>query len=512
MKRTTTINLAGMVYHIEEEAFQILKQYVTDIKKVFSKQEGVEEMIADIELRIGELFQERLSKSKEVITENDVKEVMTIMGSPHQFDEDYEPEQDSDFYYNSTENKNKKQLFRDTEEGMLAGVSAGLGHYFNIDPVIIRVLWIILVIMGGSGVLVYIIAWIAIPEAKTTAQKLKMYGQSANLDNFKAFADSVTKEAKTGFKRASNSVKNTFKKKDNTFTKLVRVIAKVFGFIMFFAGLMGTVALVLIFLTDLSFLFFQKEFLNTNLDGILSLFFVDSILAIWLIFTIVLIPTLFLIIAGGMLLFNQKPKSRGFILTLLIIWFIALVGLSFLGVKTGLDFKERYQKEEQLIIEDSIQRLTINLLDNDNLINKMNDYDYDSHFSVQNNRVTMRHTPIHVHPTEDSLYRVIIKKKSNGATIKEAKQRTEKIIYKFERDGKVLNLQSHFSFANDQKIRGQQIHVHIYVPIGKQLQLNDNLDEYPITIQSKSKFPSDLLEQATIWQATEEGMKVLKTL
>src|SRR5690554_6073893 len=90
MKKTTTINLAGMVYHIEEDAFQILKDYLTDIKRVFSNQEGVEEMVADIEARIAELFQERLNKNKEVVTYADVEEVISIMGSPNQFDEDYD--------------------------------------------------------------------------------------------------------------------------------------------------------------------------------------------------------------------------------------------------------------------------------------------------------------------------------------------------------------------------------------------------------------------------------------
>lgn len=213
MKKTTTINLAGMVYHIEEDGYQILKKYIADIKRVFSNQEGVEEMVADIQFRIAELFQERLNKNKEVITSSDVEEVMSIMGSPNQFDEDYDEDKEEHFYQEAPYQESSKRLYRDTDEGMVGGVSAGLAHYFGIDPVLIRVLWIVLVLVGGSGVLIYIIAWIAIPEAKTTAQKLQMRGQSANIDNIRAFADSVKNEAKTGFKRASDSVKNTFKKK-----------------------------------------------------------------------------------------------------------------------------------------------------------------------------------------------------------------------------------------------------------------------------------------------------------
>jgi len=456
-------------------------------------------------------MQRRFLKSESLrrkkMIENDVKEVMTIMGSPHQFDEDYDPEQDSEFYYESAQTQNKRQLFRDTEEGILAGVSAGLGHYFNIDPVIIRVLWIVLVLVGGSGVLVYIIAWIAIPEAKTTAQKLRMYGQSANLDNFKTFAESVTKEAKTGFKRASDSVKNSFKKKDNTFTKIVKAVARVFGFILFFAGIMGVAALVLFFLTDISFFFFQKEFLNTDLNGIVSLFFVNSMLATWLVFAVTIVPVIFMVIAGGMLLFNQKPRSRGLIFTLLIIWFVAIVGLSFMGARTGFDFKETYKIEEKSIIEDSIQRLEINLFKDEVLINNTTDYDFDKSITLKDNWISLGYVRLHIRPTKDTLFYYTLEKRSNGPNLKRAKSNLEAIRYEIDQKDNHLNLPTQFSFPDDQKIRGQAVKVKLYVPEGKQVLLNGNLSDYPMKIKTKSRFSDDMLEQSSVWEATEKGME-----
>src|SRR5690554_8147219 len=120
---------------------------------------------------------------------------------------------------------------------MLAGLAAGLGGYLNIVPVSIRVLWIVLVLVGGSGVLVDIIAWIAIPEAKPTAQKLQMKGQPANLDNINAFADSVKEEAKTGFKRAANSVKFTIEKGNGAITTVLRMISRLIGFVLIIGGI-----------------------------------------------------------------------------------------------------------------------------------------------------------------------------------------------------------------------------------------------------------------------------------
>src|SRR5690554_1195435 len=110
MKKTLTIHLAGMVYHIEEDAFQILKNYINAIKRVFIDQEGLDEMIDDIEARIAELFQERLNENKEVVTLADVEEVISIMGSPAQFDEDSEEQNNNESaHYTYSESHQNKE-------------------------------------------------------------------------------------------------------------------------------------------------------------------------------------------------------------------------------------------------------------------------------------------------------------------------------------------------------------------------------------------------------------------
>jgi phage shock protein PspC (stress-responsive transcriptional regulator) len=511
MKKTTTINLAGMVYHIEEDGYQILKQYVADIQRVFSKQQGVEEMVADIETRIAELFQERLNKSKEVITFLDVEEVIAIMGSPNQFDEDFDPEEEeipNDKSNQQTQfEEGTKRLYRDTDEGMLGGVSAGLAHYFNIDPVLIRVLWIILVLIGGSGVLIYIIAWIAIPEAKTTAQKLQMRGQSANLDNIKAFTDSVKDEAKTGFKRASKSVKNSLKKSNNAISNTARALGRVFGFGMFLGGILGLVFLVMIFWIDFSFIYFNNEVIVTDLPTLLNLFFVNETLATWLVFVVSAVPLILLIITGGMLLFRQKPKSKGLVLTLLIIWFAAIVALSIVGVRTGLEFKETYKTQEKIHLEGDFSEISVNLFEDDLMITNAMEYDFDQYLSISENEVKLGYVRIELLPAKDSLFYYTVEKKSNGGSLRAAKQKSEEIQFEINQTGNVLNIPSRYSFPDKSKYRGQKVFVKIYVPVGKQIILNGNLEEYPLRVQMKTRFSSDLLKQTSIWEATDSGME-----
>jgi len=392
---------------------------------------------------------------------------------------------------------------------MVAGVSAGLAHYFGIDPVIIRVSWIVLVLVGGSGVLIYIIAWIAIPEAKTTAQKLQMKGQSANLDNIKAFADSVKEEARSGFTRASNNVKNSFKKKDNAFTNIAKAVGRLFGFIMFLGGVLGLVFIVLFFWADFDFLFINNEAVNADLSTIIDLFFTSAVLASWLIFAVSIIPLVFLIISGGMLLFNQKLKSRVLVLTLLIIWFVAIISLSFLGIRTGLDFKETYKYKEKTLVQVNFPEIQLNIFEDDLMITNAMDYDFDRFLSIAENEVKLGYARIEVLPAADSLFYYSVEKSSNGSTLRSAKEKSEEINFDIEQVGNALNVSARYGFPVKSKFRGQQVNLKIYVPISKQIILNGNLEEYPLRMQSKRRFSKRHLEQSSIWLATDLGMEFM---
>src|SRR5690554_5687631 len=482
MKKTTTINLAGMVYHIEEDAFQILKDYLTDIKRVFSSQEGVEEMVADIESRIAELFQERLNKNKEVVTYADVEEVISIMGSPNQFDEDYD---EAEYEENKSETQfnqkaESKRLYRDTDEGMLAGVSAGLGHYLNIDPVLIRVLWIVLVLVGGSGVLVYIIAWIAIPEAKT------------------------------GFKRASNSVKFTIEKGNGAITTVLRMISRLIGFVLIIGGIVSIVALVLVFITKSNFVFVNGIPVFTDVKTGVGLIFEDATLAVWSIFFVALIPIMFLIMLGEMLTLSGKKKSRAFILTLLVIWFAAIVTISVLGAKTGFDFKERYTSVERQIVQVDSLDLQVNLFEDDLKISNEMEYSFNNYLSIDEEEIKMGYARIEVLSTPDSIFYYTVERRSQGGTLKSAKINSEDVRYAIAQDGNVLNIPTRYSFPKSSKFRGQKVTVKIFVPQGKQIVLNGNLEDYPIHVKMNSRFSSDFVKQSSRWVARHYSMKFIE--
>ena len=180
MNKTVIININGIVFHIEENAYDILRQYMTDVKRHFAYTSDSEEIVSDIENRIAEMFLERLEQEKkQVVVLADVEQIIAQMGSVNDFKENTE---DSDTQLPSA--RTDKKLFRDMDDQIIGGVCAGIGHYFNTEPRWIRAIAILIVFFGGSGLLIYAILWIVIPKAETRADKMAMKGELPNIQNF----------------------------------------------------------------------------------------------------------------------------------------------------------------------------------------------------------------------------------------------------------------------------------------------------------------------------------------
>ena len=180
MNKTLTINLANSIFNIDENAYLALQRYLEAVKKYLIGTQGSEEILADVEARIAELFSEKITEDKQVIILEDVDQIIQIMGQP----EDYSIDEDI-FEEAPKKNSNTriKKLYRDSDQKLLGGVCSGIGHYLSIDPLWVRLLFIVFLFGGGFSVITYLILWAIVPEARTTAQKLDMQGEAANLSN-----------------------------------------------------------------------------------------------------------------------------------------------------------------------------------------------------------------------------------------------------------------------------------------------------------------------------------------
>ena len=227
MKKTFNINLGGIVFHIDEDAYDLLDKYLSNLRIHFSKEEGAEEIVHDMELRISELFSERLNEKKQVVTLKDVEEIIAQMGKPEEFSDD--TTQDTNEYIK--EEKGPKRLFRDPDNKVIGGVCSGIAAYLGWDVTAVRIIFIALAlpfILNGSlilnGVVIaYIIAWIIIPEANTAAEKLSMKGMKVNVEN-------IGKTVTDGFEKVNDFVKS---EKPRSFLQRVgEAIVGVVGFLI----------------------------------------------------------------------------------------------------------------------------------------------------------------------------------------------------------------------------------------------------------------------------------------
>jgi len=195
MKLTVSINLGGYSFNIDEDAYAELKMYLRNLELHFGGEESASEILSDIETRIGELFRTKITGYKQVINIEDVHQAISILGTPEDITDSDEPASRAKF-----SSRGYHRMYRDPDNRVIGGVCSGMGAYWNIDPVIVRIIFIALLFAGGIGAMVYLILYIVLPEAKTTAQKIEMKGEPVNIHNIteavKKEFDSVRKNMK----------------------------------------------------------------------------------------------------------------------------------------------------------------------------------------------------------------------------------------------------------------------------------------------------------------------------
>lgn len=188
MKITVSINLGGYSFNIDEDAYSELKRYLKNLEIHFAGEESSSEILSDIETRMAELFRTRLTSYKQVINIEDVNQVISVLGKPEDISDNEGTTAREKFV-----SPGYHRMYRDPDHRVIGGVCAGIAAYWNIDLWIVRLIFLCLAMMG-VGFLIYLILYIVLPEAKTTAQKIEMKGEPVNIHNIK---DSVKKEFDT---------------------------------------------------------------------------------------------------------------------------------------------------------------------------------------------------------------------------------------------------------------------------------------------------------------------------
>jgi phage shock protein PspC (stress-responsive transcriptional regulator) len=182
MKKIININFHSRVVPIEETAYEILQQYIESLRRHFANEEGRDEIISDIENRFAELFSETLKKGAACITDADVNTIIASMGRPEDFG-DEEPagaaagedkgQQTSNSQQQTYATSEPRRLYRAENDKILGGVASGVANYLNIDPAIVRIIFVLMCFGGGAGLLLYIILWMVLPTKSLPANARK---------------------------------------------------------------------------------------------------------------------------------------------------------------------------------------------------------------------------------------------------------------------------------------------------------------------------------------------------
>jgi phage shock protein PspC (stress-responsive transcriptional regulator) len=188
MKITVSVNLGGYSFNIDEDAYAELKRYLKNLELHFAGEDSSSEILSDIETRMAELFRTKLTNYKQVINIEDVHQVITVLGTPEDISDTEGPTAREKF-----SSPGYHRMYRDTDHRAIGGVCAGMAAYWDIELWLVRLVFFVLAMMG-VGILIYIILYIVLPEAKTTAEKIEMKGNPVNIHNIK---DSVKKEFET---------------------------------------------------------------------------------------------------------------------------------------------------------------------------------------------------------------------------------------------------------------------------------------------------------------------------
>ncbi|MEI6751948.1 MAG: DUF2807 domain-containing protein [Paludibacter sp.] len=264
MKKTLTVNLNSIVFHIDDDAYEMLQRYLHEIAEHFKSEDEKKEIMADVEARIAELFTEKLQKNKNVVTLTDVEEIIEIMGNPSQYT-DEEEETPKNAKTDKKPNNNSRRFYRDPDSAILGGVAGGLAAYFNLDVTWIRIILVLLVFMSVSFIIpIYIVVWFVAPAAKTAAQRLEMQGEDVTVENIKTEINNVKNYMES--EKFRNSASTAGQKIGRILALLIKIF---FGFIGAILGLAGIIVIgALIF--SLFMIIFEPAVFNGFAPDIIS--------------------------------------------------------------------------------------------------------------------------------------------------------------------------------------------------------------------------------------------------
>jgi phage shock protein PspC (stress-responsive transcriptional regulator) len=506
MKKAIIVNISGFVFHIDEDAYEKLHRYLEAIKSHFRGFKGKDEVIADVEARVAEILQQKLSAGKEVNTMEDVDEVIGILGQPVDFIIDEDDDAGTrEFVHRAP----YKRLYRDPERKWIGGVCSGLGAYFNMDPVWVRLIFFFSVAISGFGALIYVILWLALPEARTTAERLEMRGEPVNISNIEKSIGDEVHDLKDKLHDFTSRTKSNFRKRKEEYRsgqrdqfldsigEIGRVFLRIFLTIIGVVILMVGIALTFIYFSivfhyPIITLFDQAGTHTFPLYPLVDRIF-DNDADLRTLSTglmiVIGIPLLMMLWGGIRLIFNL-PRAKFISGAAALIWVCVFVITLFFGFKVfnSFHYQGNFNKESILQINKTsplelvaIRNLPVSHSPTHSDIIKIPE----CRIVVTGDSNVFYCIPeLKFKPSVDSTARIVLSTSARGTFSSEAAEMAENINYTWQLKGDTLLLPDCFTLSSQEKWRKQEARVDLFLPVGTVFNIDENM--FPILGYNKN--------------------------
>ena len=530
MNKVFNINLGSSPLTIDEDAYRFLENYLQSLHNHFRQSEGYEEIMNDIEARLGELLQEGMSK-RTIASMQDVKNAVSVMGTPEDFGaESIDNQQDT---HNKSENteftsptgmgsafagiKTGKRLFRDEQNCQAGGVCSGIAAYFGIsDPLWIRLAFLAMFFLWGTGVGLYILLWIAIPAAKNTGDRLAMKGEPIDVNSIaKAVEDGVEKISQKvnefgnpeGKARFNSQVGKTSSYLSSAIGNILRGIGGVGKFIILAAAILF-IAVILIAWVSLAIgigwaypIFSYIS--DANWFGPLVIFN-----GFWLF----AIPAVSIILFIRRVIYKRRVSS----LVNIGLWSFFAVNLfsiaSVAGI-TGKNFNQSTTLTQQIPLPNPTA-YTLNLETMNNPFGDL--HTHIGPLGVSEDYITSEDVWGRIEKAEGNQFELVRLLESSGRNTEEAHRLANAVVTKLETKGDKISISKFFKIEKGAKWRGQCIQYILKMPIGKRIKkishgispiIDWTANEW---VEDDEDFNFDD-EQDETYEMTEKGLKRIGT-
>lgn len=509
MDKTHNISLGGFAFNIEDAAYRNLNKYLKDIRISLGGISGIDDIIHDVEYRMAELLREKML-GREVVNSSDVAYLVEVLGQPEEFynDEflDEEPTQQQKKTYTSSTASGNKKLFRDPDDKMIGGVCSGVAHYIGVDAVWVRLLVVLLPFMDfiflgiSTGMLIftYMVLWLVIPLAKSTADKLQMRGEPVNIDSIKDFFGNSPDKIRDNVKDFSDDARRVAQNSGSVIGKVLSLLLKVIAAFFITILLLVALGLLVVFLFSLLGLGIAGFSLNNYLPFLFENNWEQIVGYISLAF-VMIIPAVVLILIALRLISSRYRVPKFVAISLPMLWLLGMVGLAVVTGFTWSHFRNVSSDVKTVNMPTDAQTIIVQR------DTEIKDFDIEDVFSIKNGYFAV--------PVDED---VVVKKSTTGFPYVElqmsargqnnqaASRNLEGIKYNYSVQDSLIRLDNFVFLPQGSKWRKQKVKTILYLPENKQAIFrnvddieyyeNGNLSHYDADSENIYTFENGLLK------------------